>query len=792
MVDSSNAGNFELLLADGAGVAVAEYLPWILAAAALLALGTVCWLWPLLPFRIFLWLVMKLLYRVRVHGLENVPKDGGAILVCNHVSYLDWLFVFYAQPRFIRFVIFAAWTRYYGLRHILRWARVIPIDASAGPRAIVKSLRDASNALAAGELVCIFAEGRFTRNGFLLPFHRGFEQIVKHHAAPVIPVCLEQVWGSVFSYHGGKLIWKLPHQIPYRVSVAFGKPLPATATASEVRSAVQYLSAECSILRADRRMPVHRQFVRMAASHPFRSCVVDTIGKAGVLNYGKVLAGAICLVDQLRPILGQEAMVGVWLPPSLGGVLANLAIALLGKTSVNLNYTASEETIQSAIRQCGIRHVLTSGHFTKSRPIVPGDGVQLVELEEIGKNISTLRKTLAYLKVLLLPGWALERWSLGTSGHRLDDLATVIFSSGSTGEPKGVMLTHGNIAANAESMVQAIQLSHFDRALGVLPFFHSFGYTVTLWVPLQVGASMVYHPDPRQARKIGELCRTWKCSVFLSTTTFLGFYMRQCQPDDFRSLRILMCGAEKLSQTMAQEFEKKFGNQPLEGYGCTELSPTAAANVPDVELDGFRQIGTRRGTIGQPVPGVAARIVDPETNKPLGANQEGMLLIYGANVMKGYLGKDEQTKNVIRDGWYVTGDIARIDEDGFITITGRLSRFAKIGGEMVPLEKIEEKMIEVLQPAERCFVVTCVPDSSRGERIVVLYTSLNGTDIKALGKQLQERGLSNLEVPGERDYYQVPELPVLGSGKLNLQKVKELALTAVGTGNVQSTQRNSA
>ncbi len=755
-------------------------LGWIALAVAVVGCALIMWAWPFWAFQLFLWLIIKLFYRVRVHGIENVPKEGGALLVCNHVSYLDWLYLLHAQPRSIRFVIFASWTRTWGLRHILRWARVLPIDHTAGPRAIIKSLRAAADALAAGELVCIFAEGRFTRNGFLLPFHRGFEQIVKHHPAPVIPVCLEQVWGSIFSYHRNRLIWKIPQEIPYHVTVAFGKALPSTTTAGEVRAAVQKLSADCAMLRSDRRRPVHRQFVRLAAAHPFRPCVVDTVGKAGTLNYGKTLAGAMCLADKLRPILGDEKMVGIWLPPSLGGVLANIVVALLGKTSVNLNYTASAETIQSAVRQCGIKHVLTSALFLHSRALPELQGIEVLELERVGKNITSGQKLIAYLKVIFLPGWVLDRDVLKLSKHTLDDLATVIFSSGSTGEPKGVMLTHGNIAANAESMIQAILLDHKDRLLGVLPFFHSFGYTVTLWVPLQVGASVVYHPDPRQARKVGELCKQHHCTMFLSTSTFLGFYLRQCHPDDFASLRILMCGAEKLSQATAQEFARKFKIEPLEGYGCTELSPAASANVPDVDLDGFLQIGTRRGSIGQPIPGVAGMIVDPETFAARPANEEGMLLIFGANVMKGYLGRDDLTRAAIRDGWYVTGDIAKMDEDGFVTITGRLSRFAKIGGEMVPLEKIEEKMQEVVKATERTFAVTCVPDSSKGERIVVLYTTLNGTDIGSLRKQLQDRGLSNLEVPGEKDFYQVPELPILGSGKLNLQKVKELALSAAG------------
>jgi acyl-[acyl-carrier-protein]-phospholipid O-acyltransferase/long-chain-fatty-acid--[acyl-carrier-protein] ligase len=591
---------------------------------------------------------------------------------------------------------------------------------------------------------------------------------------PIVPVCLDHVWGSVFSYSGGKILWKWPQELPYPVQVAFGEPLPPSTSAAEVRLAIQKLSADCAIVRSAWRRPVHRQFVRTAARHPFRPCISDSASMQQ-LNYAKTLAGAMLLARQLRPILGNEKMVGVWMPPSVGGALANIALALLGKTTVNLNYTSSPEVVGSAIRQCGIRHVLTSRAFT-GRGVKLPDPDRAVYLEDFRKNISEGQKLRAVLTVLCLPGFVLDRWVLGLSHHRMDDLATIIFSSGSTGEPKGVMLTHQNIMANAESMIQTIDVKKSDVVLGILPFFHSFGYTVTLWVPLQVGASTVYHHDPRQAKEIGELCGSHRCTIFLTTPTFLRFFLRRCEAGDFASLRVLMCGAEKLPQKLAREFVEKFGVLPLEGYGCTELSPAAAANVPDIEANGSKQIGNKPGTIGQPLPGVAARIVHPETYQALPIGQEGLLLICGANVMKGYLGKPELTAQSIRDGWYVTGDIAKFDEDGFLMITGRLSRFAKVGGEMVPLEKLEEEMHGILGTSERLVAVAAVPDEKRGERLVVLHLELNGVDVRQICERLSTKGLPSLWVPGERDFFQVNELPILGSGKLDLKRLKDIAL----------------
>jgi acyl-[acyl-carrier-protein]-phospholipid O-acyltransferase/long-chain-fatty-acid--[acyl-carrier-protein] ligase len=750
---------------------------WLVSGLVALGLVLLIWRKPWILVWLPFWVISRTFYRIRVIGRHNVPPKGPALLVCNHVSYLDWLFVLVTQKRLIHFVIFAGWTRKWGLRHLLKWAGVIPIDASAGPRAIVQSLRLASDALARGEVVCIFAEGRFTRTGFLLPFHRGFEQIVKRTPAPIIPVCLEHVWGSIFSYAGGKLIWKWPQELPYPVWVAYGKPMPATARAVEVRQAIQQLSADCAIERSKSRKPVHRQFIRMAARHPFRPCIYDaTVQPDKPLRYGRVLVGSMILRRRLRRPLAHDMMVGLWLPPSAGAAVANIVLALLRKTAINLNYTSSDDVIQSAVRQCNIRHVLTSRKFFHAKPLNPGPGVELIYLEDFRPTVSALEKIWTYLTVLVLPGIVLERWVLRLGGHTGDDLATVVFSSGSTGEPKGVMLSHRNIAANAESMIQAIDPRPRDRVLGILPFFHSFGYTVTLWVVLQIGASVYYHPDPRQPREIGELCRKFKCTIFLATPTFLRFCLRRCEPGDFASLRILMCGAEKLSPALAQEFKDKFGVQPLEGYGCTELSPAAVVNVPDQEIDDFRQVGNKPGTIGQPIPGVAARIVNPENLEPLPPGEEGLLLIYGANVMMGYLGRPDATREVIRDGWYVTGDIARVDEDGFLTITDRLSRFSKVGGEMVPHQKVEDELHTILGTSDRACVVTAVPDEAKGERLVVMHVALNGLDVHQLWQRLSDRGLPNIYVPKERDFFEIPELPILGTGKLDLKRIKELAL----------------
>jgi acyl-[acyl-carrier-protein]-phospholipid O-acyltransferase/long-chain-fatty-acid--[acyl-carrier-protein] ligase len=752
-----------------------------LAVAILLLIAIVASPWLLGPYRFFRQFVARpaaqLLYRLRVLDSENIPPSGPALVCSNHVSRVDWMILMAAFARPLRFVVTMPWTRRFLLRRFLRWGRVLALDAASEPSFRSLAFEAAGEALRAGDVVAIFPESRMTLNGYLLTFDHSFEQIAERGNAPVVPVYVDGLWGTASSHSGGQARWKWPRWMRHPVRVAIGNAMPPATTAFQLRQAMQKLSADCAREHLKELLPVHRMFVRQAARHPFRSCFLD--GMTGTeLTYGRALAGAMILADRLRPLLGDAAMVGLWLPSAVGGALANIAVSFLGKTSVNLNYTASMESVRSAVAQCGIRHVLTSVQFLRNKPLDLGPDVQLTYLEDFRKHVTKVERIRAFLKVLLLPGFVLERWVLKLTGrgHRLDDLATIIFSSGSTGEPKGVMLSHGNIASNAKSMVQVVQLTQRDRLLAVLPFFHSFGYTVTLWVPLQVGASIVYHPDPRQAKKIGELSRVHRCTFFLSTPTFLRFYLRQCDKDDFRTLRLLFLGAEKVPRALAEEFERKFGILPLEGYGCTELSPVAVANVPDRESAGFTQIGHKPGSIGLPLPGVAAQVVDPDTGQPLGPEEEGMLLIYGPNVMKGYLNRPDLTAQVIRHGWYVTGDMAKIDQDGFITITGRLARFAKIGGEMVPLEKLEEEIHAALQTSERVCVLTCVPDEARGERLVVLHLPIDGRDPHFITDQLGERGVPNLWIPAERDFFLVPELPVLGSGKVDLQRLKQMAL----------------
>jgi acyl-[acyl-carrier-protein]-phospholipid O-acyltransferase/long-chain-fatty-acid--[acyl-carrier-protein] ligase len=715
--------------------------------------------------RFTLWLLTHTLYRIRVVGEENIPIRGPALLVSNHVSFVDALLIGASMPRFIRFMLHRDFYEIRWLSGLFRLMNVIPV--SANRRDIVGALRRARKELEEGHVVCIFAEGAISRTGHVMPFKRGFEKIVEGLDVPVIPLHLDQVWGSIFSFKNGRFFWKRPNRTPYPVTVSFGKALPSTTDTHMLHQSVMELESNAARYRKSARDLLHGKFIRTAKRRWFSFALADTTGVE--LSFGKVLVGGLLFSRWVRKHCGGEPIVGVLLPASVGGVLANLAILLAGKVPVNLNFTAGREAMTLAIRQCGIKTLLTSRLFLSKieLDLLPG----MVFVEEIRKDFTRSEKLFTALSAFLIPSRWLERRF--TSTQSAAELATVIFSSGSTGTPKGVMLSHRNVTANIESIGQVINFTPGDRMLGVLPLFHSFGFTATMWLPLILGFGAVYHPNPTDAKTIGEMAEKYRATLLISTPTFFSAYIRRCSRQQFATLRYAIAGAEKLRSQIAKAFKEKFGLELLEGYGCTELAPVVSVNIPDVVDGAERQIANKPGTVGRPIPGVAVKIIDVETEQPLPCDREGLLLVKGENRMMGYLGQPELTAQAMRGDWYITGDIASIDEDGFIHITDRVSRFSKIGGEMVPHMKIEDVINEILgNPA--C-AVTAIPDEQRGEKLVVYYTE-NGITRDQLWEKLNQSDLPKLWIPKREDIHQIPSIPLLGSGKVDLKSVRGLAL----------------
>ena len=749
----------------------------LLVAAALTFAATVwaIWLLPAALLRLCVVLLTNTLYRVRVVGASNVPAVGGALLVPNHVSFLDALFVIAAHDRSIRFVIDQYWYDRPWLKPFLQALGAIPITATGGPRVVLRALREAGKALDDGQLVCLFAEGEISRMGSTLPFRRGLQRIVKGRDVPIVPVHLDRVYGSLGSAQQGRVqLW--PTRVPCPVTVSFGVGQPSTTTPVEVRRCVDELGEAAAQLRAADLRPLHVALVGSVRRAPWRSCLLDSQGKS--LSRLQTVAGAVVLAQRLRTAWAGQEAVGILLPPSIGGALTTFAASFAGRAAVSLNYTIGAAAMASCVRQAGLRTIVTSRAFLERIKVELPAGVQVLLLEDVLAGITRGERFTAALRVLISPiGW-LERACGATRRVTNADVAAILFSSGSTGEPKGIVLTHTNVHANCDGVAQLIPLDRHDRLVGVLPLFHSFG-NLALWYAALQGAGIVFHPNPLDAVAVGDLVARYRATILLATPTFLQFYQRRCEPGQFGSLRIVLTGAEKLTDELADAFADRFGIRPIQGYGATECSPAIAISAPGYRAPGFYQAGVRRGSVGRPLPGVTVQIVDPETKAPLPIGHSGLVLVRGANVMRGYLGRDVLTAAATHDGSYITGDIGRLDDDGFLFLTDRLSRFSKIGGEMVPHGTIEEHLQACSGLTERAFAVCGVPDERKGERLMVL-TTIAADALGEVLKKMGTRGLPALFLPRADQFVAVAALPLLGTGKLDLRMVKQLCLAAAG------------
>jgi len=748
----------------------------VMAAISFLATAYILTVLPDFMVRLVLWLLTHTFYRIEVRGGENLPRRGPALLVCNHISFADPFLISACTQRFIRFLMYRTFYETFGIHGLARLMGAIPISENDKPRQLVESLREAQQRLLEGDLVCIFAEGAITRTGNLLRFRRGFERITRGISVPIVPVHLDRVWGSIFSFERGRFFFKWPRRIPYQVTVSFGSPLPPDSDAFAVRQAVTTLSAEAFGRRDATQRPLPELFLEAARRNGRRFAMADSFGRE--VSFGRALVGSLLFRRYILEHCSGQPMIGVLLPPTVPTALLNIGISLAGRVPVNLNYTSSADSLDFALQRCEIKTIFTTEKLLERFSIAPRPG--MVMIEDVGKTFSRKEKVLYALAARVLPGFVLRRWLLPRE-TKLDSLATVIFSSGSTGTPKGVMLSHRNIVSNIEGIQQAINVDRHDCLLGVLPFFHSFGYTVGLWLPAVSGFGVAFHTNPLEARKIGELCRAYRVTMIISTPTFVGEYVRKCTPEDFVTLRLAIVGAEKMKPELAEAFKEKFHLDLFQGYGCTELSP-----VVSVETSGYtgrdqQQSGARRGTVGHPIPGVAVAVASYETFEPRGPDQDGMLLVKGPTVMMGYLGEPEKTRQALwRDGWYITGDVGHLDEDGFISITDRLARFSKIGGEMVSHVQVEDALHKALDSVETKLVVTSVPDEQKGEMLVVLHTPLE-LSVDDLLSRVRESGMPRLWVPRKENFFSIETLPLLGTGKLDMRGMKETAKRLAAT-----------
>jgi acyl-[acyl-carrier-protein]-phospholipid O-acyltransferase/long-chain-fatty-acid--[acyl-carrier-protein] ligase len=718
-------------------------------------------------------------YRIEVLGFDNLPGTGGVLMLGNHISWLDWAMIQIACPRPVRFVMHQAIYQRWYLRWFLDFFGVIPISSGKSKEA----LQQVNELLRAGEVVCLFPEGAISRSGQLGEFKHGYERTTEGVDGIILPFYLRGLWGSRFSRSSVKLQKMRNTRLRGDVIVAFGKPLPMDTTAEELKRHVLELSIDSWEHHTHALDPVPLAWLRSAKRRGNEPRLADAGASTSLSGYKTITA--VLAFSRLIRRRSEERNIGLLLPTSSPGIITNMAALLLNRTVVNLNYTASLPSLLSAVEKAQIRSLYTSRRFLRK---LEQRGVKLDELlarvqvhilEDLKDEIGTLSRLILLLCAVVLPARLL--YALFGRRARINDPAAILFSSGSEGEPKGVVLSHRNIMANIRQISDVLDVRDEDTIMGTLPLFHAFGLTVTGLMPLVEGIPVVFHADPTDAVTIARAIAKHQATVYCGTSTFLRLFTRNrhIHPLMLDSLRVVVAGAERLNPEVRDAFKLKFNKEIYEGYGSTETTPVASVNIPDrlAPQDWKIQQGNRPGTVGMPLPGGSFRIVDPDTLESLPAGDDGLILFGGSQVMLGYLNDPEKTADAIVeiDGkrWYKTGDKGHLDKDGFLTIVDRYSRFAKIGGEMVSLGAIEGAIGQLL-PEDVEVLTTAIPDGKKGEKVILLMAG--DIDQEQMKEFIEQSGLSPLMRPA--GLVKVDAIPKLGSGKNDFSQARKLAVEA--------------
>lgn len=721
-------------------------------------------------------------YRVKVHGIQNMPESGPLLLVGPHYSFIDWAVLQMASPRPLLIAsnrnTFADWY----LRWLSHGKSVIDINRRDPSEAMEKI----HEALLKGEAVVIFPEGEVSKAPFISKFSLDYSKAIESTEAQIVPFYIQGLWGSRYSNASESV--NRPQYFNRTISVGFGKAMPATTSDEAIRNEIQILGSDIWNIAMDHSASIVPLWFRAMLKRRSRPILIDPAGNH-VNGYGMI---RLChhFGKKIKSFAKNDQNVGFMLPTSRDAALGIMSILGTGKTSVNLNYTAPVDTLIGCIDKAELSTIVTTrAFFDKLCGKNPdfknlAEKCKLIFLDEEEAKISTLSRLVSTYFVSVCPAKLLRSLWFNTSA-RLDDDAVILFSSGSEGTPKGVELTHKNVISNAQQCDYVVKLCRTDVMTSLLPLFHSFGFTMTFMMPLLDGVPMVLCPDPTDIKTLARVCAQYKTTILMGTPTFLRAIAinRWVHPMCLDSLRYIIAGAEKLRPEMRETFKLKFGKDLYEGYGCTELTPLAAINAPNVLLDDFLTMEkcSDNSSIGLPPPGTVTAIINPETNEFLRQGEEGMLVVTGPQVMKGYLKDEAKTSSVILeiDGrrWYKTGDKCTITKDGFIQILGRYSRFAKLGGEMISLTAVELRIAETGLLGDHEFAITAVPDSVKGERIVLLVKGDATLDTEEISRSLRKSGIPPLMQPGS--VFGVEAIPKLGSGKWDFNGMKKLATELV-------------
>ena len=728
--------------------------------------------------RIMASLLLGQRYHINVQGLSKLPGHGGVLLLGNHVSWLDWAIVQIACPRKVRFVMINRVYNLWYLKWFFKLNGCIPIS---GGTSSANALQKVAQALDNGEVVCLFPEGTFSRTGQLGVFKRGFERACEQLTTPVniVPFYIRGLWGSQFSMGAKGTRQQRNTRLKRTVIFGFGDTLPHTTKADALKRRVFDLSISSWNHYAKELPTLGEAFIRTAKQRQNLCTVID--GDT-TLNRSQLFVVSALLAQHMRKHNNGE-FTGLMLPASAGNIAACLATFMAGKKLLPVNYTASLAQQQSALNQTNTHVLYTSRRFIKKltqRGLAAEEllaNYTVFYLEDVLTGFSTAKKLLHLALFYTMPTPLLLKTYLTQTDP--EQTAAVLFSSGSEGEPKGVMLSHRNFMANIEQVSDVINPQRDDMLLASLPPFHAFGLTVTQLLPVIEGIPVCCYADPTDGLGLAKCCAQNKATIMFGTATFFNLYARnkRIHPLMFSSLRYIIAGAERLSSDVAEVFKLKYSKTIMEGYGTTETTPVASVNLPD-HIDELLRVhpSSKVGTVGMPLPGASFKVIDPSTHEELPTGKAGMVLIGGAHVMQGYYNKPELSDSVLLnlhgERWYITGDKGYLDADGFLSIVDRYSRFAKIGGEMVSLSAVEQALKPHITNDKTQILAMAVPDAKKGETIIVLYSGeLNEAELKAA---LNTANIAGLMQP--KRYVKVDEIPLLGSGKTDFTSAKRIAL----------------
>ncbi len=710
------------------------------------------------------------LYKLTIRGSENIPEKGPALIISNHVSFVDGLLLSASSSRMIRFMLTSDFYRRPILHRIFKWLNFIEVPDHHKPKGIKAAIEQAKEALRNGDIVCIFPEGKLTINGVMGEFKKGFQKMIpKEIDVPIIPIHIGKIWGSIFTYYYKKIKLRIPSKLPFPADITIGKPVPRDISPFALRQKIAEIAAENDMIPSRGEKVMHSAFAKRAKRHPFQKTLFNAEG-GGVANIA-ILMRAMVLSCEIRKLTTQRN-VGILLPNSTHTAVATLATLMADKVPAMLNFSVSDTTMDHSIAKAELDCIITSKFFIRKAKLTKRP--EMIFLEDIAKNITSYVKIKFAIIAALVPHKLLMKYISPLTCNDLSADAVILFSSGSSGSPKGVLLSHHNINSNVTSLMYIMGWNpKTDGLLGNLPLFHSFGMTTSFWLPMVSGTKVIYLPNPLDSAGVGKLIAEHKLTVLLATPTFLQNYMRKSTPEQLQSLRFTIVGAEKMRKELGENYKKMTGKAVLEGFGCTELSPVVSINL----AQSFMELGIKDGKIGSaghPIPNVCVKIVHIDTGEDLPPGEEGLMMVKGANVMKGYLNDPKKTSEVIQNGWYNTGDIAKIDSEGYIFITGRLSRFSKIAGEMVPHEGVEQAINDILKTEDRIIAILGAPDAKKGEKLIVMHTEIEMTPQDIISELRKSAIIPNLWIPKAENFIHIETMPLLGSSKLNLPELKKI------------------